>query len=87
MKTIYFIPVGTVNRDDVFVLLKISFWWYTLMGMIIVLVVGTLVSLITGRQDPSKLDPRLLSPILRCGSNKKDKKEEAVSIYYHQLDV
>jgi len=86
MKTIYFIPVGTVNRDEVFVLLKISFWWYTLMGMIIVLVVGTLVSLITGRQDPSKLDPRLLSPILRCGS-KKDKKEEAVSIYYHQLDL
>lgn len=52
-------------REEVFVLLKLSYWWYTLMGISIVLTVGTLVSLLTGRQDPNKLDPKLLSPLLR----------------------
>ncbi len=68
-----FISLGMENgknynlcfREEVFVLLKLSYWWYTLMGISIVLTVGTLVSLLTGRQDPNKLDPKLLSPLLR----------------------
>ena len=46
-------------------LLRISYLWYTLMGFIIALVVGTLVSFMTGYQDPSKLDPKLVWPFLR----------------------
>ena len=35
------------------------------MGVIIVVVVGTVVSLLTGRQDPTKLNRKLMSPIIR----------------------
>lgn len=53
------------NREEAFYLLRISFMWYTLIGMAIVFTVGTFVSFISGRQDPDHLDPKLVFPFLR----------------------
>lgn len=53
------------NREQLSFLLGISYLWYTLIGFLIALIVGTLVSFATGAQDPSKLDPRLVWPFLR----------------------
>lgn len=54
-----------MNRDEVSFLLKVSYFWYPLMAVIIVVSLGTLISLITGPQDPSKLDPELLCSYIR----------------------
>jgi len=58
-------------REEAFYLLKISYIWYTLIGALIVLVVGTIVSLITGPQDPDQLDPKLVYPFMRRWIGKK----------------
>lgn len=46
-------------EDDTFMLWKISYLWYTLIGMLIVLIFGTAVSFISGPQNPQKLDANL----------------------------
>jgi len=45
--------------------------WYTMIGTFIVLIVGTLVSLLTGPQDPDQLDPKLCYRFLRRWIGKK----------------
>ncbi|XP_070184134.1 sodium-coupled monocarboxylate transporter 1-like isoform X2 [Littorina saxatilis] len=45
-------------------LYRMSYMWYTGLGMIIVWGVGLLVSFITGATDPSSLDPRLICPLV-----------------------
>ena len=57
-----------------FNILGISFMWYTLLGTIISIVVGGLVSLITCPQEPSKLNPKLVFPVLRRWVGKELKK-------------
>ncbi|XP_052782160.1 sodium-dependent multivitamin transporter-like [Mya arenaria] len=51
-------PVEGLDR-----LYSLSYLWYSCLAMLIVCVVGIIVSLITGRQDPRKLDARLVCPI------------------------
>lgn len=41
---------------------KISYLWYSLMGTVIAIVVGLLISFLSGKQDPSKLERNLISP-------------------------
>ena len=53
------------KRNDFSVLVKISYLWYTCMGALIVLILGTLSSWISGAQDASLLDPRLVFRFLR----------------------
>lgn len=48
------------NRNEVFILLEISYLWYTLIGILIVLLIGTLISFLTGPQDPGLLNPKLV---------------------------
>lgn len=48
-----------------FNILGISFMWYSLIGAVITVVVGALVSLITCPQHPSKLNPKLVFPCIR----------------------
>lgn len=73
----YFVLLLILNlfrfRDDdsELFILKISYQWYTLMGLIITLVVGTLVSLISGCQDPQQLNRQLLAYNIACRANKK----------------
>ncbi len=52
-------------RDEAFYLLRISYLWYTLIGALIVIVLGTLVSLLTGLQNPDELNPKLVFRFLR----------------------
>lgn len=53
------------KRNDFSVLVKISYLWYTCIGAVIVLILGTLSSWISGAQDASLLDPRLAFRFLR----------------------
>lgn len=39
--------------------------WYTLIGLLIVLVTGAIVSLVSGPTDPDLLDPNLLFHFIR----------------------
>ncbi|KAI0219767.1 hypothetical protein LSAT2_028709 [Lamellibrachia satsuma] len=41
-----------------------SYLWYGLFGILIVNIVGTVVSALTGAADPKKVDPRLLTPLV-----------------------
>ncbi|KAI0219763.1 hypothetical protein LSAT2_028705 [Lamellibrachia satsuma] len=38
--------------------------WYTLFAIVVVSVVGTIVSFLTGAADPKEVDPRLLTPVV-----------------------
>ncbi|XP_054016500.1 sodium-coupled monocarboxylate transporter 2 [Hylaeus anthracinus] len=53
-----------VNEDDdnVSSIYKISYLWYSAIGCILTVLVGVLISFVTSYQNPSDLDPDLLSP-------------------------
>lgn len=59
--------VGTkvMYSDSVPDFYKISYLYYSLIGLLVAMVVGCIVSLMTGVQDPSQLDQRLFIPQLR----------------------
>lgn len=59
------------EADSVFVLWKISYLWYTMIGMLIVLILGTIVSFLSGPQNPQKLDPKLLCKFSNCFRSSK----------------
>lgn len=44
-------------------LYTLSYLWYSATALAIVVIVGMLVSFITGRQDPKKIDARLICPV------------------------
>ncbi|PSN54821.1 hypothetical protein C0J52_02922 [Blattella germanica] len=54
-----------VPQEEVFILYRIAFLYYTLLGMIIVFVVGTIVSLLTAPPEEEKNNPALFTPIVR----------------------
>ncbi|PSN54827.1 Sodium-coupled monocarboxylate transporter 2 [Blattella germanica] len=54
-----------IAESEVFFLFRITFMYYTLMGVAIVLVVGTLVSLVTEEPNQEQLDPVLFTPLVR----------------------
>ncbi|XP_071479181.1 sodium-coupled monocarboxylate transporter 2-like [Diadema antillarum] len=43
---------------------RLSYTWWGVTSCLMTLVVSNVVSLLTGRQDPKKLDPRLICPIV-----------------------
>lgn len=49
--------------EPLFDLYRMSYMYYTALGMVIVQGVGLLVSFITGPTDPLSLDPRLICPV------------------------
>ncbi|GFS24380.1 sodium-coupled monocarboxylate transporter 2 [Elysia marginata] len=51
------------DDDPIFDLYRMSYMYYTALGMIIVQGVGIVVSFITGPTDPRSLDPRLICPV------------------------
>ncbi len=53
------------DDEDVFSILSISYMWYTIIGIVITLVIGTVVSIVSCPQDPGQLDPKLVFPFLR----------------------
>lgn len=52
------------NEDDVFPLYRLSYHWVAPIGTLMVLLVGGLVTWITGARDPSSIDKNLLSPVI-----------------------
>ncbi|KAL4240918.1 Sodium-coupled monocarboxylate transporter 1 [Mactra antiquata] len=44
-------------------LYSLSYLWYSCTAMAIVVIIGLIVSFITGRQDPTKIDARLICPL------------------------
>lgn len=53
------------RREEISVLLRVSYLWYTLMGFLIAMIVGMAVSMVSGPQKPAELDPRLVWTFLR----------------------
>ncbi|KAJ8955547.1 hypothetical protein NQ318_001377 [Aromia moschata] len=53
------------HTDETFMIYRLSYLWYTLVGTFITIFVGLLVSYITKFQDPRDVDPRLLAPFVR----------------------
>lgn len=51
------------DESDVFPLYKISYHWITPIGVSSVLIVGTIVSFITGKTNLKTLNPDLISPV------------------------
>lgn len=60
---------------------KISYLYYGLLGFIVAMIVACIVSIITGVQDPSELDPKLIIPQLRSFVSKKKKPKPHVQLY------
>lgn len=52
------------DESDVFPLYRLSFHWINPIGVMSVLIVGTIVSFVTGARDLKKIDPELISPAI-----------------------
>lgn len=52
-------------EDSVFALYRLSYLWYTMLGTVVTVVVGLVVSALTTPQDPCTLHPDLLAPPVR----------------------
>ncbi|KAJ8955548.1 hypothetical protein NQ318_001378 [Aromia moschata] len=53
------------HTDERFMIYRLSYLWYTLIGTFVATFVGLLVSSFTKLQDPRDVDPRLLAPFVR----------------------
>uniref|UniRef100_A0A182LWM8 Sodium-coupled monocarboxylate transporter 1 n=1 Tax=Anopheles culicifacies TaxID=139723 RepID=A0A182LWM8_9DIPT len=52
------------DESSVFPLYRLSYHWITPIGVVTVLIVGTVVSFITGPRDLRHIDPELISPVI-----------------------
>ncbi|CAH0557166.1 unnamed protein product [Brassicogethes aeneus] len=59
------------DETNIFPLFRLSYLWITPIGVITVLTVGAIVSLITGKNDVTKMDPDLISPVVHWSLPKK----------------
>lgn len=53
-----------ICSEEVFLLYRISYMWYTVLGVGSTLVVGLVVSFLTGARNPKEVDPMLLTPVI-----------------------
>ncbi|KAK2709374.1 hypothetical protein QYM36_013141 [Artemia franciscana] len=51
--------------SDTLGLYKVSYMWYSTIGCFTVIIVGIIVSFLTGAQDPRKLNPELICPVYK----------------------
>ncbi|KAG1670130.1 Sodium-dependent multivitamin transporter [Nymphon striatum] len=51
------------KNEEILYIYRLSYLWLSAIAVVVVLIVGLLVSFITGRQDPKKLNPMLISPV------------------------
>ncbi|XP_065340300.1 sodium-coupled monocarboxylate transporter 2-like [Cloeon dipterum] len=73
---------ATQTDQEVFYLFRISYLWYTVIGVSTALSVALVVSFATGANKPSDMDPRLLSPVIRrfITFNSKCDNEQAIEL-------
>lgn len=50
------------DKNNIFGLFRISFMWFSAIGTLSCIIIGIIVSLITGPEKPSEQDPRLIIP-------------------------
>lgn len=62
--------------SDLFPLFKVSYLWNTLLGGILTVTLAMIISYFTGFNDPAKVDPLCLSPVVRRFLPKKEEKTE-----------
>lgn len=55
---------SVIHESEAFPLYRLSFLWINPIGIVTVLVVGTIVSYISGARDLRKIDPTLISPVI-----------------------
>ncbi|KAL6955274.1 monoamine oxidase [Sarracenia purpurea var. burkii] len=63
--SVHFRPIPCESNSDVFVLYRISYMWYSAIGLLITVIIGVLVSWCTGFDDPCRVHADLLSPPFR----------------------
>ncbi|CAL4086674.1 unnamed protein product [Meganyctiphanes norvegica] len=56
------IPITVQEYEEPLAIFRLSYLWYSAVGCFTVLIIGTLVSLCTGKQDVRKLNPESISP-------------------------
>ncbi|XP_067122328.1 sodium-coupled monocarboxylate transporter 1-like [Centruroides vittatus] len=54
------------NGEEVFVLYRLSYMWYSAIGCIVCVVIGLIVSFISGPTKPSDVDNELISPVYKA---------------------
>ncbi|CAG9826323.1 unnamed protein product [Diabrotica balteata] len=66
------------HTDEKYMILRLSYLWYCLIGTLVALLVGLTVSYITKPLKPEEVDPNLLAPFIRnILERKKNKKQES----------
>ncbi|CAH1108786.1 unnamed protein product [Psylliodes chrysocephalus] len=53
------------HTDEQFMIYRLSYLWYCLIGTFVAVFVGLLVSMVTKPTDPRDIDPKLLAPFIR----------------------
>lgn len=74
---------ASVPNEDIFVLFKITHYYNTFLGVLILLIVALPVSWLTKNDDP--VDEALIAPIMRWAVAKKSK-QKVCEIYDGELD-
>ncbi|KAB7501272.1 Sodium-coupled monocarboxylate transporter 1 [Armadillidium nasatum] len=66
IETVPTIPILENDYEDSVLLsfYQVSYLWYSAIGVFSVIIIGMLVSLVTGLQDVRKLNPKALSPLI-----------------------
>ncbi|KAK3770951.1 hypothetical protein RRG08_061834 [Elysia crispata] len=52
------------EKDEGFQIYHISYMWYSLTACLICIIIGLIVSSLSGSRDPKDVDPRLIVPVL-----------------------
>ncbi|PSN35450.1 Sodium-coupled monocarboxylate transporter 1 [Blattella germanica] len=75
------------QKNDVFILYQMSYLWYTLIGALVSIFVGLVVSFVTTPLDPASVDSTLLSPIIRPYMPKKKDKQDVNMELLHKYNI
>lgn len=69
---------AAAQTEPEFAIYHISYLWYTLLGATITIAVSLIVSVLSGFNDPRKMDPKLFAPCIRSWLKLEMKREEPI---------
>lgn len=61
-----------------FAIYRISYMWYTMLGALITIIVATIISSISGFNNPREMNPKLFAPIMRKVLRLDERREIAI---------
>jgi hypothetical protein len=70
----HFLRRNDAETGDVFILYRVSFMYYTFIGMAVVFIVGMIVSLLTEPPNLQEMNPALFTPLVRAYVERKIRK-------------